>query len=99
LRDVRHMCRIICYHTWFRTILRDEKRQDDDKQRLIRFKLLKTSLKFAFGEKKILGIAITMNFLDEYERFQAKHIIRGCQRLVSHIRMVPHSFFYYENPS
>lgn len=99
IRDVKHMCRVICYHNWFRKVLRSSARYGEQKERQIRFKLLKTPLCFAFGEKKVLGIVIAINLLSEYEKFQAKHILKACQRLINHVRQVPHSFFNYENPT
>ncbi|MDB6081528.1 MAG: hypothetical protein JWO53_800, partial [Chlamydiia bacterium] len=99
IREVRHMCRIICYHNWYRRQLRQGMRHGENKERQMRFKLLKTPLRFAFGEKKVLGIVIAVNFLSEYEQFEAKHILKACQRLLSHIRIVPHSFLCYANPS
>jgi oligopeptide transport system substrate-binding protein len=99
LRDVAQMVRIICYHNWFRRKHRQEKKQSESGTRKISFKIMKTSLKFAFGQKKVLGIVISINFLHEYERFQAKHILRACQKLLPHnISIVPHSFFSYEHP-
>ena len=99
IRDVRHMCRIICYNNWYRKLLRAEERQIEQKEREIRFKLMKTHLKFAFGDKKVLGIVIAVNFISEYEQFEAKHILKASQRLISHIRIVPQSFFTYDSPS
>lgn len=99
LRDVRHMCRIICYHNWYRKNLRLSMRQGDNQEKQIKFKMMKTPLHFAFGTKKVIGIVIAVNFLSEYEQFEAKHILKACQRLISHIRIVPHSFLCYENSS
>jgi len=92
LRKVRQMLRIIVYLNWFRRSLRDE----ENKGREIRFKCMKTNLSFPFGEKKVLGLAISLNYLSEYEKFEEKHILKACQRLIPHIRIVPHSFFSYE---
>jgi oligopeptide transport system substrate-binding protein len=99
IRDVKHMCRVICCHNWFRRLLRTTQRHGEIKERQIRFKLLKTPLHFTFGEKKVLGLVIAVNPLSEYEQFEAKHILRACQRLITHVRVVPHSFFCYDSPS
>ena len=96
IRDVRHMCRIICYHNWFRRQLR---RTKDTDQRQIMVKPLHASLKFQFGEKRVLGLVIDMSFIKEYEQFEARHIISACQRLIPGITAVPRSFFSYQNPS
>jgi hypothetical protein len=37
LREVRHMCRVICYNNWFRRLLRQDARQEGNKERKIRF--------------------------------------------------------------
>ncbi len=96
IRDVRHMCRIICYHNWFRRLLR---RIKDTEQRQIMVKPLHASLKFQFGEKRVLGLVIAMSFMKEYEQFEARHIVSACQRLIPGITVVPRSFFCYQNPS
>src|SRR5207244_6955480 len=60
IRDVRHMCRIICYHNWFRRLLRQTTATD---QRQIQVKPLHASLHFQFGEKNVLGLVIGMSYL------------------------------------
>ncbi|HXF29644.1 MAG TPA: hypothetical protein VN457_07315, partial [Chlamydiales bacterium] len=92
------MLRVIFYHNWFRRQFRHEAEgvRSEKGEQTIACKLLKTSLSFTFGEKKVLGLVITMNFLREYEKFQAKHILKACQRLISHVRLVPHSYLSYE---
>lgn len=96
IRDVRHMCRIICYHNWFRRQLR---RTKDTDQRQIMVKPLHATLKFQFGEKRVLGLVLAMSFIKEYEQFEARHIVSACQRLIPGITVVPRSYFTYQNPS
>ncbi len=96
IRDVRHMCRIICYHNWFRRLLR---RYSDSDQREIMVKPLHATLRFQFGEKSVIGLVIAMSFVKEYEQFEARHIASACQRLIPGIQIVPRSFFSYQNPS
>ncbi len=96
IRDVRHMCRIICYHNWFRRLLR---RYSDSDQREIMVKPLHATLRFQFGEKCVIGLVIAMSFLKEYEQFEARHIASACQRVIPGIQIVPRSFFSYQNPS
>jgi oligopeptide transport system substrate-binding protein len=99
LRDVKHMCRIICYHNWYRRLFREEAFGSEPKERHIRFKLMKTPLRFTFGEKRVIGIVIGVNFISDYEQFGEKHILKACQRLIAQVRFVPHSFFCYTSPS
>lgn len=96
IRDVRHMCRIICYHNWFRRLLR---RTKDTDQRQIMVKPLYATLRFQFGEKNVIGLVVAMSYLKEYEQFEARHIVSACQRLIPGITVVPRSFFSYQNPS
>ncbi len=96
IRDVRHMCRIICYHNWFRRQLR---RIKDTDQRQIMVKPLHARLKFQFGEKNVIGLVIAVSFIKEYEQFESRHIASACQRLIPGITVVPRSFFSYQNPS
>lgn len=96
IRDVRHMCRIICYHNWFRRLLRQETATD---QRQIQVKPFHATLSFQFGEKRVLGLVIAMSYLKEYEQFEARHIAAACQRLIPTANVVPKSYFSYQNPS
>ncbi len=96
IRDVRHMCRIICYHNWFRRMLR---RTSDSDIRQIMVKPLKATLKFQFGEKNVLGLVIAMSYLNEYEQFESRHIASACQRVIPGLTIVPRSYFTYQNPS
>lgn len=95
IRDVRHMCRIICCHNWFRKQLRLSKQTD----RQVLVKPMRTNLNFQFGEKNVLGLAISISFLKEYEQFEARHIASACQRLLPNLTVVPRSFFSYQTPS
>jgi oligopeptide transport system substrate-binding protein len=95
IRPVRHMCRLICYHNWFRRQLRTLFRQHERQIRFIKFKLSKSLLQFAFGEKRVLGLLLSVSYLSEYEQFEAKHILKACQRIISNIRLVPASFYHY----
>src|SRR5262249_3443023 len=95
LRDVRHMCRIICYHNWFRR----KARLSSDTERQLLVKPLTTTLHFPFGEKEVLGLVIGISYLKEYEQFEARHIASVCQRILPDLNLVSHSFFSYQNPS
>jgi oligopeptide transport system substrate-binding protein len=95
LRDVRHMCRIICYHNWFRR----KQNLTNETERQVFVKPLRTTLHFQFGEKPVLGLVIALSHLKEYEQFEARHIASVCQRVLPHLSIVPHSFFSYQTPS
>lgn len=96
IRDVRHLSRIICYHNWFR---RQLLKSETPEQRQIMVKPLPTVLKFQFGEKSVLGLVITLSYLNEYEQFEARHIASACQRVIPSASVVPRSYFSYVNPS
>lgn len=96
LRQVRDMCRIICYHNWFRRVL---SRSKENEQRHILVKPIRCVLQFQFGGKNVLGLVIAISFLKEYEQFEARHIASACQRLIPTASVVPRSFVTYQNPS
>ncbi len=98
IRDLKHLIRIICYCSWFRKSLRSSKKEITDQRKAI-FKCVRSDLHFAFGKKKVIGIIIAINFIKEYERFDEKHILKACQKIIPNICVVPHSFFTYENSS
>jgi len=95
IRNVRHMCRIIYTHNWFRKVLRRSKQTE--RQAFV--KVCRTNLHFQFGEKNVLGLVISLSFLKEYEQFEARHIAVVCQRIMPSISAVPRSFFSYQNPT
>ena len=98
IRDIKHIARLICYGNWFRRFLRGAKKEAID-QRKVTFKLTRPTLHFAFGIKHVVGITLAINFIKEYERFDEKHILKACQKIVPNIRAIPHSYFCYGTSS
>ncbi|MBS0655245.1 MAG: hypothetical protein JSR46_05680, partial [Verrucomicrobia bacterium] len=96
IRNVRHMCRAICYHNWFRTLIL---RAVSSQKRQVFVKPIRTTLHFPFGVKHVLGICIAISHLNEYEQFEARHIASACQRVLPNVTVVPRSFICYQHPS
>ena len=99
LRDIRHMCRVICSHLWFRQKLKEIKSSSKIRTRSLYYKILPSKLHFQFGQKKVLALVIAVNFLRPYEKFEARHILGACRNILPNLQLVPHSFFSYQNSS
>ena len=96
IRNVKHLCKIALSHYYFRSLLRQYSDTKKDK-RHIRIKLFKTQLRFPFGNKQVLGIAICINMLSRNEVFDDQHINKAVNRLLPGIKMVSESFITYHN--
>jgi hypothetical protein len=94
-RSWRHMSRIICVHYLFRKALKFSLEVFPER-RYINVKLIRATLN---QEKKVLGIAIGMSFLREYERFEAQHILSGVQSLIPEAIYLESSFFCNQSRS
>lgn len=96
IRNMRHICRIICAHYFFQKALQQDVKTSPQKRHLY-IKLLQTYLHYPFGLKKVLGMAIALNSLREYECFELRHITKATQRIIPGIKAIPDSFYSYRN--
>jgi hypothetical protein len=94
-RTWRHMSRIICVHYLFRKALKLSLEVYPER-RYINIKLIRAYVETG---KKVLGIAIGMSFLNENERFEARHLLSGIQALLPEARKVEGSFFCNQSRS
>lgn len=67
------------------------------KKRYLYVKLLRKKLHFPCGVKKVLGVAIGLNTLGEYERLQQRHLISAFQRICKS-NVINNSFYSYYDP-
>lgn len=96
IRDHRHLCRIICAHYLFQRALEKDLKVFPHSRHLY-LKLMRTHLHYPFGLKKVLGIAICLNSLQDYESFELRHIFKAIQRLIPHVRASQDSFYSHKN--
>ncbi|NGX55165.1 MAG: Oligopeptide-binding protein OppA, partial [Chlamydiae bacterium] len=92
IRHTRHLYRIIAYHYLFGKLLHQAIKSYPHKRHLY-FKLIKPTLHYPFGVKKVLGMAITLNSLQKYECLEERHIQRAVQRIIPDATIVKDSFY------
>ncbi|MBJ7449046.1 MAG: peptide ABC transporter substrate-binding protein [Parachlamydiales bacterium] len=91
IREVNHMCRIICAFDHHQQVLQKEI-AEHGKTRRIRLKLALTQLHYSFGSKKVLGLIIALSFAKGYELFEERHILNALRRFIPHVIAIPQSF-------
>lgn len=96
IHDVRHLCRIISSHYLFQKAI-EKDRKDFPHRRYLYLRLMKTHLHYPFGLKKVLGIALTLNSLRDYECFELRHILKAVQRLIPNVEAKQDSYYSNRN--
>lgn len=96
IRSVSHLTRLVASHYIFLKNLDQDCKVSPHKRHLY-FKFLKTHLSYPFGLKKVLGLAIVLNSLNDYEHFEQAHILKAAQRIIPDIKLIPDSFYSHRN--
>lgn len=96
MRNHRHLCRIIFAHYLYQKALEKDVKVFPYSRHLY-LKLMQTHLHYPFGIKKVLGIALALNSLQDYESFELRHIIRAIQRLIYDVRALQNSYYSHRN--
>ncbi|MEZ5314709.1 MAG: peptide ABC transporter substrate-binding protein [Chlamydiales bacterium] len=96
IRQLHHLCRIICTHYLFQKSLEKEMKLFPH-NRHVYLRLMQTYLRYPFGLKKVLGLAICLNSLQNYEFFELRHIIRAIQRIIPNIRALQNTYYSHKN--
>lgn len=89
-RDVKYLNKIISYHYIFRKLLGNSASLEPD-QRHVSTKVLRTFLKTEHATYPILGILVCLNFINDTEVFEEKHLLKTVQSILPNIQMVPNS--------
>lgn len=92
IRDKKHLTRLICSNYLAHRALEKDRKVYPHKRHLY-FRFLKTDLRYPFGLKRVLGIAISLNMLKEYECFEERHILKAIQRIIPDAKAIPDSFY------
>ncbi|MCH9626529.1 MAG: hypothetical protein S4CHLAM2_01510 [Chlamydiales bacterium] len=96
IRSHRHLCRIICAHYLFQKALEKDIKVFPH-SRHIYIKLMQTHLHYPFGVRKVLGIALSINSLQDYESFELRHILKAVQHLIPHVQAPQDSYYAHRN--
>lgn len=89
-RDVRYLNRVISYHYIFRKIIANNISVDPSK-RHISAKILRTMLRFDETSYPILGVIVCINFLNDNEVFEERHLFKAIQSILPDSVSVPNS--------
>ncbi len=92
VREVRQMSRLICYFYLMRRDLRQRVEILPEKRHL-RLKAGFTRLHLPLGTRRVLGIFVGLNFLNENEVFDENHLVRALQHCLPAVVPVEDSFF------
>lgn len=84
--------RVICSLYLFYQALEQASAAYPDKRHLYA-RVVKNSLQYPFGKKRVLGIAIGLNTLQEYECFDSRHILKAVSRFIEDVRIIPQSYY------
>ena len=89
-RDLKYLNRMISYHYIFRKIIRNSINNDPDKRHLS-LKILRASLHVDEKPYPVLGVLIGVNFVDENEIFEERHLTKAIQSVIPSCNMVNQS--------
>ncbi|MBS0651328.1 MAG: hypothetical protein JSR93_09215 [Verrucomicrobia bacterium] len=91
-REYGHMSRIIYVFYLFRKAIQQQV-ENVPGVRHLTLKLCKTKLHLPFGTKRVLGVFVGMNFLNDNEIFEERHLIKAIKVYFPHISVVADSNF------
>lgn len=91
-RECRHLGRIISMHYLFRKELREAVKEAPEKRHL-HLKLFRATLHQEEGDKPVLGILVGINFLQDKEVLEERHLLSAIHNYLPSVDAVPHSFF------
>lgn len=91
-RSFSHMTRIIyIFYLFHKKLKIDVEKQLE--QRFVRVKLSQTYLHLPLGMKKVLSIFVGLNFLNDNELFEERHLIKVLETLIPVFKPVAESYF------
>lgn len=95
VRTSRHLSRIISIKYLFRKLLLDAVKKAE-KRRHIFLKVFHAHVQSPNGQKKVLGILGGLNFLQEHEISEEKHLLKAIQQHIPFAQAIPNSFFTFK---
>lgn len=87
IRSVAHLGRVICAEFFYKKRVIKAVDHFPQKRHLF-LKLLKTSLKFPFGSKSVMGMVVIFNLMKHREAFEEQHILEAVRRVVPGVKVV-----------
>lgn len=89
LRGCRHLARMICIHYYFRKTL-VEKVQLASSKRYVKLKIFRSKIpsQIIDEKKNILGIIVAVNFFDEKEIFDGRHLLKAIEDYLPGVALI-----------
>lgn len=92
MRKSTHLTRMICYHYLFRNFLCKAIRENPKKRHMY-LKLFRSKIKCGTENKKVLGLVLGINFLQDKEILDETLIIKSIQNYIPQAQVIKNSFF------
>lgn len=93
MRTVKHLSRVIAIQYLFRKWLR-EMLKNQPKKRHFALKIFRARVQTEDTQEKIvLGVVVAVNFLQDKEIFEQRHLLKAIQNYIPSAEAIPHSFF------
>lgn len=94
-RPHRHITRLVASHHLMHKKLSRALNLFPEKRHL-EVRMIRTHLRFQFGSKPVLGLAIGVTLFDKYECFEETHILSAVLKFVESVHVVKDSFYVYQ---
>lgn len=91
-REYRHMSRIVYVFYVFRRALRQQM-EEFPTYRHLQLKLSRAILQLPFGSKRVLSVFVGMNFLNENEVFEQRHLLEAIRLYFPEVCEIEGSYF------
>jgi hypothetical protein len=91
IRDPRHISRIIGLQYLFRKMITQALYNEPNKRHIV-VKLLKTRVVYDQTPKIVLGLLITLNFMNEAEKFEKSHILETIWYCIQDVQYINKSY-------
>lgn len=91
-REVRHLGRIINAHYLFKKELLKLIKGSIAKRQVL-LKTFRVKVAFPKGQKKVLGIAVGLNFLREKEVFEQRHLLKAIKQYIPDAQDIEKTYF------
>jgi oligopeptide transport system substrate-binding protein len=97
IRTPSHLLKLVNSHLHLKRKLFSNSLSDRSEKQLF-YRLFHSKLQVPFGTKDVICLAISLQSLSAYERFDDRHILLACQQCLPSLDVVPQSFYVYSNP-
>jgi hypothetical protein len=94
IREYEHLAKMVCLFYLFRKDLAHEVEESSDR-RHVRLKLIPVQLHMPLGIKKVLGVCVGLNLVNENEMFEERHLLKAVQNCLQGVKLVEGSFFMH----